>query len=55
MEKHRIYTMSVASVYPHYVAKARKRTAESDNYSLTGYSQEEWNDILKNRPTLGLC
>ena len=25
MAKHRIYTMSVASVYPHYVAKAEKK------------------------------
>ena len=23
--KHRIYSMSVASVYPHYVAKAEKK------------------------------
>lgn len=25
MAKHRIYTMSLASVYPHYVAKAEKK------------------------------
>jgi hypothetical protein len=25
MTKHRIYTTSVASVYPHYVAKAEKK------------------------------
>lgn len=25
MEKHRIYSVSVASVYPHYVAKAEKK------------------------------
>ena len=24
-KKHRIYTISVASVYPHYVAKAEKK------------------------------
>jgi hypothetical protein len=46
MEKHRIYTTSVASVYPHYVTKAEKkgRTKEEVNEIicwLTGYSQEE--------------
>ena len=27
MTKHRIYSVSVASVYPHYVAKAEKKGA----------------------------
>ena len=45
MKKHRIYTMSFASVYPHYVAKAEKkgRTKEEVNQIicwLTGYSQK---------------
>ena len=45
MAKHRIYTTSVASVYPHYVAKAEKkgrRQAEVDEIIgwLTGYSPE---------------
>lgn len=44
--KHRIYGMSVASVYPHYVAKAEKkgRTKAEVNqiiYWLTGFSEEE--------------
>lgn len=44
MAKHRIYTMSFASVYPHYVAKAEKKVrtkAEVDEIIrwLTGYSQ----------------
>ena len=44
--KHRIYTMSVASVYPHYVAKAERKgrtRAEVDEIIrwLTGYSKEE--------------
>ena len=43
--KHRIFTTSVASVYPHYVAKAEKKgrtKAEVDTIVcwLTGYSQE---------------
>lgn len=43
--KPRIYTMSFASVYPHYVAKAEKKgrtKAEVDEiiHWLTGYSQK---------------
>lgn len=43
---HRIYTTSVASVYPHYVAKAERKgrtKAEVDEIIrwLTGYSEEE--------------
>ncbi len=46
MAKHRIYTTSFASVYPHYVAKAEKKgrtKTEVDEIIrwLTGYSQEE--------------
>jgi hypothetical protein len=46
MTKHRIYTMSVASVYVHYVAKAEKKgrtRAEVDEVIrwLTGYSQSQ--------------
>jgi hypothetical protein len=44
MTKHRIFTTSVASVYPHYVAKAEKKgrtKSEVDEIIrwLTGYSQ----------------
>jgi hypothetical protein len=46
MTKHRIYTTSVASVYPHYVTKAEKKgrtRSEVDEIFrwLTGYGQEE--------------
>lgn len=46
MNNHRIYTTSVASVYPYYVAKAEKKNrtkAEVDEIIcwLTGYSQKE--------------
>jgi hypothetical protein len=46
VNKHRIYTTSFASVYPHYVAKAEKKgrsKAEVDEIVrwLTGYSQKE--------------
>ncbi|MFZ2492896.1 MAG: DUF2200 domain-containing protein [Thermoanaerobaculia bacterium] len=46
MTKHRIYTTSVASVYPHYVTKAERKgrtKSEVDEIVrwLTGYSQAE--------------
>jgi hypothetical protein len=52
--KHRIYTTSVASVYPHYVAKAEKKgrtKAEVDEIIrwLTGYRQDELEAGLENR------
>jgi hypothetical protein len=51
---HRIYTTSVASVYPHYVAKAEKKgrsRAEVDAITcwLTGYSHEELQTQLAQR------
>ena len=54
MSKHRIYTMSVASVYPHYLAKAEKKgrtKAEVDEIIrwLTGYSQGELEEQLNNK------
>jgi hypothetical protein len=54
MSEHRIYTMSVASVYPHYLAKAEKKgrtKAEVDEiiHWLTGYSQGEFEEQLNNR------
>jgi hypothetical protein len=54
MAKHRIYTTSVASVYPHYVAKAEKKgrtKAEVDEIIrwLTGYSREEMEAHLEKR------
>lgn len=54
MPKHRIYATSVASVYPHYVAKAVKKgrtKAEVDEIVrwLTGYSQVELEGRLNSR------
>jgi len=53
-KKHRIYTMSVAGVYPHYVAKAEKKgrtKAEVDEVIrwLTGYAQDELEARLADR------
>ncbi len=46
MKKHRIYTISVASVYPYYIQKAEKKgrtKAEVDEIIrwLTGYNQKQ--------------
>ncbi|SDJ57751.1 DUF2200 domain-containing protein [Salimicrobium halophilum] len=46
MTKHKIYTMSVSKVYPHYVTKAEKKDRTKEEVDeiirwLTGYSQEE--------------
>src|SRR4029453_14733799 len=54
MAKHRIYTTSVASVYPHYLAKAEKKgrtKAEGDEIirGLTGYSQADLEERLNDR------
>ena len=53
MAKHRIYSVSVASVYPHYIVKAEKKgrtKAEVDKIIcwLTGYSEERLDHQLAN-------
>ena len=50
--KHRIFTISFASVYPLYVAKAEKKLRKESEVDavicwLTGYSQRELNAQLK--------
>lgn len=52
MNKHKIYTMSFASVYPHYVNKAERKGRSKEEVDeiiiwLTGYSQEELEAILE--------
>lgn len=54
--KHRIYSMSFASVYPHYVAKAEKKgrtRAEVDEIVrwLTGYTQAKLTAHIKKKTT----
>lgn len=56
-ENHRIYKMSVASVYPFYIQKAEKKgrtKGEVDEIILwlTGYSQKQLEAILKDDTTL---
>ncbi|GGG45600.1 DUF2200 domain-containing protein [Epilithonimonas arachidiradicis] len=50
----RIYTMSFAGVYPHYIAKAEKKgrtKAEVDEiiFWLTGYDSEKLQNIIDNK------
>lgn len=54
MTRHRIYSMSFASVYPHYIAKAEKKgrtKAEVDEIIrwLTGYSSDELDRQLEKK------
>ena len=54
MPKHRIFTTSFASVYPHYITKAEKKgrtKAEVDEIIrwLTGYSQEELEVVIEEK------
>jgi len=54
MAKHRIYTMSFASVYPLYITKVEKKgrtKAEVDEVItwLTGYTQKGLEKIIKNK------
>lgn len=52
MTKHKIYTMSVASVYPHYIAKVEKKGRTKSEVNeiicwLTGFSQEQLEEQLE--------
>ncbi len=52
MEKHKIYTMTFASVYPLYVAKAQRKGRTKEEVDeiiqwLTGFRQEEVDKHLK--------
>lgn len=54
MEKHRIYTTSFASVYPHYVAKAERKGRTKEEVDeiirwLTGYTQRQLEQVIENR------
>ncbi len=54
VKKHRIYTISFASVYPHYITKAEKKgrtKAEVDEIIcwLTGYTQKGLDAQLKKK------
>lgn len=53
MAKHRIYTMTVSSVWPHYIAKVVKKgrtQAELEQVTLwlTGYTSQQLQTLLQN-------
>ncbi len=57
MTKHRIYTMSFASVYPLYIAKAEKKGRAKKEVDevirwLTGYSQKALDGEVKKKTDL---
>jgi len=52
MMKHKIYSMSFASVYPHYINKAERKNRTKEEVDeiirwLTGYSQEELEEQIE--------
>lgn len=54
MKNEKIYTMSVASVYPHYVTKAEKKGKTKQDVDdiitwLTGYTEAELEEALENK------
>lgn len=54
MKTDRIFAMSFAGVYPHYIAKAEKKGRTKEEVDtiigwLTGYSQTELEEILANK------
>ena len=54
MDKHRIFTTSVASVYPHYITKAEKKGRTKEDVDtiiqwLTGYDPKALQQIIDNR------
>lgn len=54
MAKHRIYKMSFASVYPHYVTKAERKGRTKEEVDeiirwLTGYNQEQLEAHIENK------
>lgn len=54
MKKHRIYTMSFASVYPHYISKVEKKGKTKEELHiiiswLTGYSNADIKNIIDDK------
>jgi hypothetical protein len=55
--RHRVYDASLASVYPHYIAKAERNGRTKDEVDeiirwLTGYSQRRLEERLASQTTL---
>ncbi len=57
MTRHKIFDMSFASIYPHYVAKAEKKGRTKDDIDqvitwLTGYDQNELEQTIADEISL---
>ena len=56
MKNERVYKMSFAAVYPHYITKAEKKGRTKDEVDtiihwLTGYTQDQLQQVLDNKTT----
>ncbi|HPE84016.1 MAG TPA: DUF2200 domain-containing protein [Aequorivita sp.] len=56
MKNDRVYKMSFAAVYPHYITKAEKKGRTKDEVDtiihwLTGYTQDQLQQVLDNKTT----
>ena len=56
MKNDRVYKMSLAAVYPHYITKAEKKGRTKDEVDtiihwLTGYTQVQLQQVLDNKTT----
>ena len=56
MKNERVYKMSFAAVYPHYITKAEKKGRTKDEVDtiihwLTGYTQVQLQQVLDNKTT----
>jgi len=54
MNNNRVYKMSFASVYPHYIAKAEKKARSKQEvdeiiFWLTGYNEQSLQELLDNK------
>nr|WP_140487480.1 DUF2200 domain-containing protein [Flavobacterium sp. GSA192] len=54
MNNHKVFKMPFASVYPHYIAKAEKKTRTKQEvdeiiFWLTGYNEQNLQHILDNK------
>lgn len=54
MTKHRIYTMSFAGVYPHYITKAEKKGRTKEEVDqiiewLTGYDEKKLEKVIADK------
>lgn len=54
MENHKVFKMSFASVYPHYVTKVEKKGKTKEElhtiiYWLTGYNEQQLLDLIEDK------